>query len=45
MAMCRCIDVGIVSYVVRCVSDNLVSHVSNFDNKLSIGFVSIEVSR
>lgn len=28
MTICRCIDVGIVSYVVRCIGDDLVSLVS-----------------
>lgn len=44
MVVCRCMVVSIVGYIVRCVSDDLVSYVSNFDNKLSISFVNIGVS-
>ncbi len=44
MAMCRCVDVGIVSYVVRCMSDNLAGYVSNCGNELNIGLVNIGVS-
>lgn len=44
MNMYRCIDVSIVSYIVRCIGDDLVSYVINYDNKLSIGLVSIGVN-
>lgn len=44
MSMCSCLGMGMMGYIVRCISDDLVSYVINFDNKLSISFVNIGVS-
>ena len=35
MAMCRCIDAGMMGYIVRCVSDDLVGHVAIVSSMLS----------